>query len=65
MPETPTDVGLGRNYGGVGGGLGWDGDEEGTKGTEEKQGLLGRYLGNVGDLVEDLRESAGVGIMGR
>lgn len=36
--------------------------EEGrTKTTEEKQGLLGRYLNNVEDLVEDLRESAPFG----
>ena len=34
---------------------------EGTKTTEEKQGLLGRYLDNVADLVEDLRESAPFG----
>jgi len=34
---------------------------KGTKTTEEKQGLLGRYLSNVEDLVEDLRESAPFG----
>ena len=34
------------------------GSEEETRTTEEKQGLLGRYLGNVEGLVEDLRESA-------
>ena len=33
----------------------------GTKTTEEKQGLLGKYLSNVEDLVEDLRESAPFG----
>ena len=33
----------------------------GTKTTEEKQALLGRYLSNVEDLVEDLRESAPFG----
>lgn len=33
----------------------------GTKTTEEKQGLLGRYLSNVEDLVEDLKESAPFG----
>ena len=33
----------------------------GTKSTEEKQGLLGKYLSNVEDLVEDLRESAPFG----
>ena len=32
-----------------------------TKSSEEKQGLLGRYLDNVADLVEDLRESAPFG----
>lgn len=30
-----------------------------TKNTEEKQKMLGKYLGNVDDLVEDLRESGG------
>lgn len=44
----------GRNASGMGGG-------EGTRTTEEKQGLLGRYLNNVEDLVEDLRESAPFG----
>ncbi len=33
------------------------------KTTEEKQALLGRYLSNVDDLVEDLRESAPFGGM--
>lgn len=33
----------------------------GTKSTEEKQALLGRYLNNVEDLVEDLRGSAPFG----
>ena len=36
-------------------------DKVATKTTEEKQGLLGRYLNNVEDLVEDLRESAPFG----
>lgn len=31
---------------------------EPTRTTEEKQSLLGKYLSNVEDLVEDLRESA-------
>lgn len=48
---------LGRS--GSGGGVG--GDEGGTRTTEEKQALLGRYLNNVEDLVEDLRESAPFG----
>jgi hypothetical protein len=30
-----------------------------TRGAEEKQKLLGQYLGNVQDLVEDLRGGAG------
>ena len=42
------------------GGGGEDGDC-GTKTTEEKQAFLGRYLSNVEDLVEDLRESAPFG----
>ena len=37
------------------------GTKETTKTTEEKQILLGRYLPNVEDLVEDLRESAPFG----
>ncbi|KAJ5054081.1 uncharacterized protein L3040_000365 [Drepanopeziza brunnea f. sp. 'multigermtubi'] len=32
-----------------------------TRSTEEKQGLLGRYLGSVDDLVADLRESTPFG----
>lgn len=60
MPETPVG---GGNMGGLqrspskrlGSG---GGGQAGTKTTEEKQGLLGRYLSNVEDLVEDLRESA-------
>jgi hypothetical protein len=32
-----------------------------TRTTEEKQGLLGRYLSSVDDLVDDLRESAPFG----
>lgn len=48
--------GLGRS---VNGGRGEG--QEGTRTTEEKQGLLGRYLNNVEDLVEDLRESAPFG----
>ena len=58
MPETP--VGNGNMEGlqrspsrrlGSGGAI-----QPGTKTTEEKQGFLGRYLNNVEDLVEDLRE---------
>lgn len=48
---------LGRN--GAAGGVG---DDEGrTRTMEEKQALLGRYLNNVEDLVEDLRESTPFG----
>ena len=67
MPETPV-TGSQRGY--YGSGAMWGvgprnpsktGVDEDTKTTEEKQGLLGRYLGNVDDLVEDLRESGGLG----
>lgn len=74
MPETPSaPVVDGSGYGNEWGlhrspskrlGTGSGGGEgvEGTKTTEEKQGLLGRYLGReVDDLVEDLRESAPFG----
>lgn len=68
MPERPGDqVGGDTEVGGVGdcgrkrAGKG----TEGTKGTEEKQALLGRYLGNVADLVEDLRENGVFGGLGR
>lgn len=46
----------------------WDDDgEEGggereIRGTEEKQRLLGQYLSNVEDLVNDLRESTPFGV---
>lgn len=72
MPETPYCRLSGRGSGGLqrspskragafparsesGAGAG---REVETKSTEEKQALLGRYLPNVEDLVEDLRESA-------
>ncbi len=75
MPETPTTMTVNgdstgapaismaerlqrspsKRFEGVGG------DDGGTKTTEEKQGLLGRYLNNVEDLVEDLRETAPFG----
>ena len=48
MPETP--------YGQEA--LGGKGN---TRTTGEKQALLGRYLSNVEDLVDDLRESAPFG----
>ena len=47
--------------GGVEGGGGGGGsveEGEGTRSTEEKQRMLGRYLSNVEDLVQDLRENA-------
>lgn len=50
---------LGR--GGAGAGTGANGEDGSTRTTEEKQMLLGRYLNNVEDLVEDLRESAPFG----
>ncbi|KAL9101577.1 MAG: hypothetical protein Q9163_003177 [Psora crenata] len=62
MPETPVGV---ENWGGLqrspskrlGSGGGVVGVAE-TKTTEKKQELLGKYLSNVEDLVEDLRDSA-------
>jgi len=65
MPEMPVGGAYGGEVGGLqrspskrlGSGVG----VKGTKTTEEKQGLLGRYLSNVEDLVEDLRESAPFG----
>ncbi|MCJ1398117.1 hypothetical protein MMC11_001314 [Xylographa trunciseda] len=67
MPETPADSGLAiaSMHARSGSGSKWAGEEADTKGTEEKQALLGRHLGNVGDLVEDLRESAAFGGMSR
>ncbi|KAL8995851.1 MAG: hypothetical protein Q9169_004503 [Polycauliona sp. 2 TL-2023] len=73
MPETPY---AGRAAANVRGGLqrspskasrlgsgGWERreGEEGTRTTNEKQSLLGRYLNNVEDLVEDLKETAPFG----
>ena len=46
----------GAEGGGGGGGAVEEG--EGTRSTEEKQRMLGRYLSNVEDLVQDLRENA-------
>lgn len=43
------------------GGRGKDEGEEGTRTMNEKQRLLGRYLSNVEDLVEDLKETAPFG----
>ena len=66
MPETPVAQGGAGNLGGAGLqrtpskrlGSGGEGVREGTKTTEEKQRMLGKYLSNVEDLVEDLRDSA-------
>ena len=71
MPETPQSThgftrsgysygrgGLSDRSTGTNGGIY---DEEGTKTIEEKQALLGKYLNNVEDLVNDLRESAPFG----
>lgn len=48
-----TDTGGGRKRA--------DSDSETTRTTEEKQTLLARYLNNVNELVEDLRESTPFG----
>ena len=77
MPETPSgafgSVGSAIGETGVRGGnrgglqrspskrAGGGAERGGTKTTEEKQVLLGRYLNNVEDLVEDLRENAPFG----
>lgn len=67
MPETSAE----RGFGGDGGlqrspskrqGTGArERNQLGTKTTEEKQALLGRYLSNVEDLVQDLREGVAFG----
>ena len=44
---------------------GADGSEEETRTIEEKQAFLGRYLSNVEDLVEDLRENIPFGAASR
>lgn len=41
--------------------FGGGGDDGGTKTMEEKTVLLGKYLNNVEDLVQDLRETAPFG----
>lgn len=49
----PEGAASGKTLGGVGG--------EGTRSTEEKQVMLAKYLNNVEDLVEDLRDNAPFG----
>lgn len=44
-----------KRFGGVGG------EDGGTKTMEEKTLMLGKYLNNVEDLVQDLRETAPFG----
>ncbi|EER27203.1 conserved hypothetical protein [Coccidioides posadasii C735 delta SOWgp] len=76
MPEAPSSPSAGSNAGILappkGGGkfsrstngagdTGRDGAAQDTKTTEEKQALLGKYLSNVEDLVEDLKETAPFG----
>ena len=71
MPETPYNNGYGSRQSslqqarrspskrlGGGGGDGWD---EETRTIEEKQAFLGRFLNNVEDLVQDLKESVPFG----
>ncbi len=50
-----------KRQGGGGGGGARDGFVPGVKTMEEKQVLLGKYLSNVEDLVEDLREGVAFG----
>lgn len=52
---------LSRSVNGIGEGGKGDRTDGPTKTTEEKQALLGRYLNNVADLVEDLKETAPFG----
>ena len=66
MPETPVGSNLAANANGLQRSPSKRLDAGGprvasTKTTEEKQALLGRYLNNVEDLVEDLKESAPFG----
>jgi hypothetical protein len=65
MPEAGRDGAAGGSLAaagaGAGAGAGARGRDEDVRSTEEKQALLGRYLGNVQDLVEDLRETAPFG----
>lgn len=72
MPETPTTTtsapnvgvpGLHRNQSKAANTLGVSDHRMGreTRTTEDKQRILGRYLHNVADLVEDLKETAPFG----
>ena len=61
--RSPSEVGGGGAQGRSLNGAGADGlpCAQGTKTMEEKQGLLGKYLSNVDDLVDDLRDNAPFG----
>ena len=59
--RSPSKRGGAYSQSGSGAGAGEGFEVVGTKSTEEKQVLLGRYLNNVEDLVEDLRGSAPFG----
>lgn len=71
MPETPTNTPAGTGVSSPGAHRspskrphsrnGHAGQNGNTRMTDEKQALLGRYLNNVEDLVEDLKETAPFG----
>ncbi|BCR86442.1 cell division control protein 14 [Aspergillus chevalieri] len=73
MPETPTNLPAGANASSPGmqrrgphlrspkGSRQSANGSRATRTTDEKQALLGRYLNNVADLVEDLKETAPFG----
>ena len=61
LQRSPSEVGGGQSRSVNGAGADGSSYGQGTKTMEEKQGLLGRYLGNVEDLVDDLRDSAPFG----
>lgn len=62
LQSNPSEVGGGVMIRSVNG-AGAEGADYGhdTRTTDEKQGLLGRYLSNVEDLVDDLRDNAPFG----
>lgn len=61
LQRSPSKLAGAFNRGESGGRKRADSESEITRTTEEKQGLLGRYLSSVDDLVEDLRESTPFG----